>query len=215
MTLSYFLKILEKIRGNKNIGQYFQPTNLDRKENICPHDYDNGTKLMEHSYIGNDFMMVVEGLLSPGGKWYKNRLVWAGDYADEERGKKYNLYGLIEKKIKPRKKISYRYIINHSKEEYVDKRKINEDKLSLTIHPLSLLTYEGNGRGGGDFQGEDYRIGIWARDRISVEDNISRYKNYEEIDGAFREGDVVVKGKELSPFENIKKDINELEEIIK
>jgi hypothetical protein len=32
-----------------------------------------------------------------------------------------------------------------------------------------LLTCEGNGRGGGDFRGENKFVGTWARDIISVE----------------------------------------------
>jgi hypothetical protein len=44
------------------------------------------------------------------------------------------------------------------------------DRNGLHIHPLSLLTAEGNGRGGGDYRGahEDL-VGSWARDVISVE----------------------------------------------
>jgi len=39
-------------------------------------------KLMEESYVGNDFMEKVERLLSKGGKWHASKLVWAGDYMD-------------------------------------------------------------------------------------------------------------------------------------
>ncbi|KAH3691136.1 hypothetical protein Pelo_19957 [Pelomyxa schiedti] len=42
---------------------------------------------------------------------------------------------------------AYRYIVNHSKRQYVDK----SGCLSLSIHPLPLLLAEGNGRGCGDF----------------------------------------------------------------
>jgi hypothetical protein len=38
------------------------------------------------------------------------------------------------------------------------------------IHPLPLLTCEGNGLGGGDFRGNERGIvGTWARDLISIE----------------------------------------------
>ena len=67
------------------------------------HSYDNGLKLMEHSYQGNNFVSTFEKQLTRMGAHYKSRVVWAGDYADEEPGfkierdgEKYevNLYGL-------------------------------------------------------------------------------------------------------------------------
>ena len=60
----------------------------------------------------------------------------------------------------------YRYVVNHSKRVFVDKQATEEDKM----HPLPLLTCEGNGRGGGDYIGEDpqHLVGSWARDIIAV-----------------------------------------------
>jgi len=170
------------------MGQYYKPVNLDKKESIYTHDYNSGLKLMEHSYLGNAVMNVVENLLSPVGDWYKCKLVWAGDYAEEEKQRHKNIYNLIEKKITPiESKSFYRYIINHTKKLYIDKDKIKEDEDStgLKIHPLSLLTCEGNGRGGGDYYKEDIRIGNWSRNVISVENKIP--KNYNEINGQFYE----------------------------
>ena len=40
----------------------------------------------------------------------------------------------------------------------------------MDLHPLSLLTAEGNGRGGGDYNGPNMdMVGTWARDVISME----------------------------------------------
>jgi len=61
-----------------------------------------------------------------------------------------------------------KYLVNHDKQEFVDKTKVPKDKEGWQIHPLPLLTCEGNGRGGGDFRGENKLIGVWARNRISV-----------------------------------------------
>ena len=47
---------------------------------VDPHAHDNGYKLMEHSYIGNNFVEALEYLISPLGMFYKSRLVWSGDY---------------------------------------------------------------------------------------------------------------------------------------
>jgi hypothetical protein len=101
--------------------------------------------------------------------------VWAGDYADNEvyltegycKIKLYEMCGDDNIVSAPRPNVNefYRYIINHTKKQYIDKlNKMNSDK----IHPLPLLTCEGNGRGGGDYYGTESFIGSWARDVISV-----------------------------------------------
>jgi hypothetical protein len=176
------------------MGQYYKPVILGEKteENhetvkawVCSHEYGNGLKLMEHSYQGNNFVSTFEKQLSRKGDYHKSRVVWAGDYADEEpdlkiidEGKEYdaNLYSLCNDKneIKPKvsKTDTYQYILNHTKKEFVDKNKVPEikDWKGAKIHPLPLLTCEGNGRGGGDFRGDEKGIvGSWARDVISVE----------------------------------------------
>lgn len=178
------------------MGQYYIPcviTIEDGKVRILgwlySHNFGNGLKLMEHSYIGNNFVEAFESLLVPGAKYYKSMVVWAGDYADvepdikvEEDGELYdvNLYNMTEpnNEIKPIdiEKIDltdYHYILNHTKQQYTDKRKSTE------IHPLPLLTSEGNGRGGGDYRNDSPFIGTWARDSISIEKNIPN--NFQEI----------------------------------
>lgn len=79
----------------------------------------------------------------------------------------------------------YKYLVNHTLQMFVDRSKIKKDKPGLKINPLPLLTCEGNGRGGGDFHSEDYRIGSWARHSISIEKTIP--KGYTLIDGQFIE----------------------------
>lgn len=44
------------------MGQYYMPTLIAKGGTISTlysHDYDNGLKLMEHSYIGNTFVSAV------------------------------------------------------------------------------------------------------------------------------------------------------------
>lgn len=167
------------------MGQYYTAILLDKKKekivgNILPHDYRSGAKLMEHSWINNSFVQSVESII------YKNPMpvVWAGDYADNEEGIDENLYCLTEEKtnLKPSNPLSRnksRYIINHDAKEYVDKTKCI-DNGGWIIHPLPLLTAEGNGRGGGDFRGDSTMVGMWSRENISVtEDKPS--EEYEEI----------------------------------
>jgi hypothetical protein len=171
------------------MGQYFKPAILDENNKVqswsYSHDYDSGLKLMEHSWMKNPFVQAFEKQLSRGGDFYKSRVVWAGDYADEEpgvkvidEGKEYdaNIYALCndENKINPKVTSTedYPYIVNHTKKVFVDKNKV-PDSDGWRIHPLPLLTAEGNSRGGGDYhtQNEDEvaLVGSWARDVISIE----------------------------------------------
>ena len=158
------------------MGQYYKPTSVDRMESLYSHDYGNMSKLMEHSYISNGFVDIAERMLSEGGKWYKNSFVWAGDYADEEPSGS-NLFTLakeIQIKFKHAENNlpNGRYIINHSIKKYIDKDIVPEDEDGWKVHPLPLLTCEGNGRGGGDYRKDNNWIGAWARHRISIEDSI-------------------------------------------
>ena len=159
------------------MGQYYYPIILNSDGKIvvwmCAHNYNNGLKLMEHSYLGNNFVSTFEFGLSPEGPHYKSRVVWAGDYADKELDQEKNLYQMCDEytMISPQVKETkmYRYIINHSKKQFVDKTKAAKQE-NFALHPLPLLTCEGNGRGGGDYRGESPLIGSWARDVISVEE---------------------------------------------
>ena len=74
-----------------------------------------------------------------------------------------------------------------SKKYFVDKRKVKEFDGNWKIHPLPLLTCEGNGRGGGDYKSEvnESLIGLWSRDSISIEKEIP--KGYKELEVDFRE----------------------------
>lgn len=195
------------------MGQYYRPVNIDKMESLNSHDFGNELKLMEHSYIGNNFMQAVERLLSPDGPWHKCQFCWAGDYMDSglfvpegtpeksDEGYDINLYTLTsENNVAPFEvpdydNISYddrqkeidrlgnewfetlpkrgRFLVNHSKELCIDLEKV-EAEGDWALHPLSLLTCSGNGRGSGDYnedrdKGFHGEIGSWAGDVISME----------------------------------------------
>lgn len=148
-------------------------------------NYNNGAKLTEHSYLLNPFVNAFEFLLTPEGMFYKSRVVWAGDYADSEDDLEKNLYQLTDGQTEKqylgniKNTEDYRYIINHTKKQYVDKHKKTGN---YVFHPLPLLTAEGNGRGGGDYHGIDENlIGIWARDVISVEKEKEKSSEFTEL----------------------------------
>ncbi len=176
MNRSCYTAFVQKV----NMGQYYVAVILDETGKIIrtfldAHQYNNGSKLTEHSYIGNQYMTAVESLICPEGMFYKSRVVWAGDYADPESDQGVPLYELAMNEqnkgkasyVAMKDMEPYRFIVNHTKKLYVDKNLEHDD---FDYHPLSLLTAEGNGRGGGDYKGQNMDlIGTWARDVLSVE----------------------------------------------
>lgn len=179
------------------MGQYYRPTNITKGESIYPHDYGNGLKLMEHSYIGNNFVNTVEQLLLTD--WSGDEIVWAGDYADEETGGE-NLYTMYrENTVKPEEEEErkmYRYIVSLTSKEYVDMEVViaSEENVAwvhkgekIRIHPLPLLLADGNGRGGGDYHSSfnSENVGRWAKERIVLADEVPA--DYVEISGIFSE----------------------------
>ena len=161
------------------------------------------SKLMEGSYLDNDFLGIIEYLLSSKGMFYRSRIIWAGDYADQEvltisNGSTNdsdsddetspNLYQLCEKDGKSLSSLlkymrvprnTYSYLVNHTKKQFVHLRK---DGQTTGIHPLPLLVAEGNGRGGGDYFGRNNQLcGTWARDIISVEEKEGIQAHYTEL----------------------------------
>jgi len=218
------------------MGQYYRPIILSKKNKplsfaVC-YDFASGAKLMEHSWLGNNFVGFVERqlLVEP------RKLVWAGDYADEEpfesltkeeiaqcvedgyeldsiKKEGLNLYSLtygvaqlthgqqVEDKYKHDFKTAlpkrYKYLVNYDKGEFVDKSKVpvtevtewEGKKNEWRIHPLPLLTCEGNGRGGGDFRGDGKNLlGRWSRDTIGVTSKKSDIpKDFKEINFDLKE----------------------------
>jgi hypothetical protein len=182
------------------MGQYYRAISVDKKECVSPYDYENGAKLMEHSYIGNEFVNAVESLLIPTGSWYKNHFVWAGDYADDEDESLWtkledeypnkNLYAIFHDNVINPDSVKlpkdYKFLCNYTKKEYVDYSKVKPTDGKWKINPLPLLTCDGNGRGGGDFRNEeDERVGSWKRDIIGIEVVVPN--GFTEIDGTFIE----------------------------
>lgn len=155
---------------------------------LSPYNFGNGAKLMEHSYIGNNYVDAYITMLSESdGIYFGYPFAWVGDYADavkekeyyylarEEEGKSFKEYNGIKKRAKER---YYKYFINFSKREYVvmpingpEKWLINPypslNPEKWLMNPLPLLTAYGNGRGCGDYYGKNAKdVGRWAFDKI-------------------------------------------------
>lgn len=177
------------------MGQYYRPV-LQQNGIITIYNRDvegsyTMAKLTEHSWWENDLMKAISE------KLYKQcgRLIWCGDYAEDEE--------IVMTKLSVRDiwdidgeevhfsnfNIDELYICNYDKKEYIDLKKYKKccvDSDGWVLHPLSLLTAIGNGRGGGDYYGiNEDKIGIWAWNIISFEDTPP--KDYKELDIEFKE----------------------------
>lgn len=162
------------------MGQYYKPMVINpkaRKNKVVKwwyaHKYMEGLKLMEHSYFGNILCNAVENYLLD----HPSRIVWAGDYAEEEKYGE-NLYDMAddakcvnEGAVTDLPKGCF--VVNLTKGQYYDRDKMYKANLNkeynLSVNPLPLLTAEGNGQGGGDYFGINMQfVGMWARDEIVI-----------------------------------------------
>lgn len=119
------------------MGQYYTPLLISDNGKISclySHDYNNGLKLMEHSYIGNDFVNAVFTQI-----WHNpQRVAWIGGYSNSKDGDPWEsivpenfmdyyhvAWGEERTPIAhvPRglvtMKNTRRFLINHDKKEYI------------------------------------------------------------------------------------------------
>ena len=155
--------------------------------------YYTMAKLMEHSYVDNQFVdAITEELINNGSA----QIAWVGDYADlPDKYAKYNPWKRNGRTIKyttPTTKhvLSGKHIINLTKNQYINFDEYyeanhwketwtdhdgNKHESIWCIHPLPLLTACGNGLGGGDYHGSCMDIiGKWAFDQISISPTLPR-----------------------------------------
>ena len=163
------------------MGQYYMPVIHEGKKlyRVYSHDFDNGFKLIEHSYIGNSFVKVVCNYIvdNPVNLW------WCGDYTEEGDFKSKKEFERIYDYAWKRER-NYRttipepntdfdwskqwYFVNETKKEFVEMPVRKKREYDWTYHCVSLLTAVGNGRGGGDYRREDMLsvVGRWAGDVV-------------------------------------------------
>ena len=167
-----------------SMGQYYLTAfmlNDNRVEVMHPHHYDNGLKLMEHSYVGNNYVnCVIQHLLDITKRDGGCRMAHVGDYSsdviEEMTGKKkyakkaYSTCwkgGYGKHYICPNTQIQKDvFIINDEKKEYI--RAIQTcDSGKWWIASFMLLIAMGNGLGGGDYHGRSQGlVGRWACDKL-------------------------------------------------
>ena len=173
------------------MGQYYKPCIVNEEKTVViysttPWNWGCFAKLMEHSWYGNTLVRVAIEML----KGKKVRFAWVGDYSDPHGGNENNFYEMEGGKdfsdvletengksffgedcIGPKGDCGQaKYNINYDKKCAV---RLQEDP-DEPIHPLPLLTADGNGRGGGDYHDGDFLslVGSWAYDHIGAGDEV-------------------------------------------
>lgn len=211
----YMVTILRNYRGvmrAKYYNRYVKPDQkgLDslmdwNKEEVKQKGYYyTMAKLMEHSYVDNQFVdAITEELIKNGTA----RVAWVGDYAHlPEEYAKYNPWdreGRVIKYNTPAAEhlLQNKFIVNESKKQYIDFNYYYENSKweekwtdakgkahssTWCISPLPILTACGNGLGGGDYRGGNmHMVGSWAFDEIRISDTAP--EGYKQICPIFTE----------------------------
>lgn len=169
--------------------------NLDKGELLEPMDYNSEALIHDHAWTDDGIMHAVERALSPEGPWYKHRLIWAGMKVDAKESsleqtaenvkkeirlqelfrkgtEEENLYRvawkyfLINDGFEETQEATLRYLVNHTKKEYVDMHALPEsaDYLECSVHPLPFLLCSKTRA-----YGYDAYAGRWRADSISTE----------------------------------------------
>ena len=163
------------------MGQYYMPVikRGNKLRRVYSHDFSNGLKLMEHSYVGNNFVNVVANDLVDNPA----QLYWLGDYAEEEDFTSASLYKRIYGYAWEGKRNNDRTTLENVNESFdwsKDWYYINDTKKQFMLMPkegdwiytpISLLTAIGNGRGGGDYHRDNFLIGYWAGDKVYLSES--------------------------------------------
>ena len=168
----------------------------------------SGLKLMEHSWLENDF---VNGVLE--AIWDNPcQVAWVGDYADDPSDFNWRYTQGAYEAVWGNESLpdgrfdampsAHRdgYLVNVTRGQYIDLAEYAEAATykpkwskegGWCIHPLPLLTAIGNGRGGGDYHGAHMElVGLWAMDEIAYTQNAAKVEWLERLRGGwFREED--------------------------
>ena len=158
------------------MGAYYMATII--QEDYLAKMYDthtlgNGLKLMEHSYIGNNYVNHIMSLLDND----KQKLVWLCDYHEPDEKTQYVWNNVVEESgyaaIDNFEDNKY-FIINHSKKLYIDIEKLHnileeKEPSGWYIHPIPILcNSDRDSQGGGDFHKNDPRRATWCEDYIQA-----------------------------------------------
>lgn len=168
------------------MGQYYRAVTLGPRFGVknvfSSWEYANGAKLMEHSYVGNNFVNAVLHEIF----YQRRRIAWMGDYSCDDFNERSYAKKLSEEKFRDIYDVVWQkkadktgictlpttdlILLNHTRQSFVDLRKVTKaDDWGFIVHPLPLLTACGNGLGGGDYAScypDADKVGLWAFDEI-------------------------------------------------
>jgi len=147
------------------MGAYYQGTvNHTRYETWS---IGQGAKLMEHSYIGNNYV----GLVMDELEKKPAPVRWVCDYSENEDGFDWEktTEASFSKDAKAFDPIYFIY--NHTKNVYIDMAELISlfSDRSMMMHPIPILcNSETESMGGGDLHQEESRRGTWYGDTLEV-----------------------------------------------
>lgn len=178
------------------MGQYYKAVTINKDGELTVYSLQttefrktkdfrlyNGIKLMEHSWVKNSFTEAFSKII------YKNpmQVAWVGDYAycggsayKKLKEMSPDFYDLIWRNedvdvdcSTDSFDYSNKYLVNHTTKTYIPLNNLTSNSDEWIVYPISLLTAVGNGQGGGDYRGNDeWLVGAWAFDVISIEDEV-------------------------------------------
>lgn len=168
------------------MGQYyrFYLNNGKEEKVMCPFDYGNTFKLMEHSWVGNYFVNCAVAALQDMGE---AEVIHMGDYAEDvgvDHEKYDKVWGTNEDGVDLYTNLRCRdlyefdkgeqvFIVCEERGEYIrycfDSPVDKYGQPAWYVNTFALLTALGNGLGGGDYWGQNpHMVGIWAGKKLKV-----------------------------------------------
>jgi hypothetical protein len=172
------------------MGAYYQAVCTGTNEAISPSITEDFYKLMEHSWIGNEFLNLVLHNIHKGS-WKNQPVVWSCDYDDDSLWNVAKSISFSEDVIHTSKWKGYEdcIILNNSKKEFIDLAEYKQQffyRGEGTVHPFSLLTSQAtHSMGGGDYHADSADRGRWSGDKFVVTFNKhkipSEYKNISDV----------------------------------
>lgn len=176
------------------MGQYYQPYIKNvRTDEVCTvysFDWGSGMKLMESCYMDNPYVSaIVSAMREPCVFAMIGDYAEAGDVPEEHRREFLEAFGELHVKEEcpylcrtPDNTFAkdamctdhdfrrHRFVLDHMRKEYIDLDQIwkgrNRGSRMNPVNPLTILCAVGNGRGGGDYNGNNSAVGSWAFDTI-------------------------------------------------
>ena len=184
------------------MGEYYKWVNIDKKEYINPHDFDKGAKLSETSNVDSPVLLALAELMQE--RWKDDRIIFLGDEIETPERTDNEVLNVLYEQRKSKEGLGYdeeyvfeeyynisslcqkmkrysRYIVNVSKEVYIDTEKLplrkREDGTEYRVSPIPFLMAYGR------MAEEEENMGIWIGDIVRFEGK--RPEGYTDVTGKY------------------------------